>query len=164
MNMDYHAAREAWLDQRHRWLMFGVIVAGGSALVDVWPVMRIWGPAFAVVAGALDLTFDLSTRSRKHADLRRRYAEINSEATAGQKNLVHLQSKMDVLSGEEEPPYHALLALSAMRAQTMTYGKITDPCRPSFPYRFFAHVIRFDGRDFNESTDDNSDADRSGQA
>lgn len=152
MNMDYHAAREARLDRVHRWLMFIVIVAGASAFLDVWTGLRLWGPVVSVVAGALDLTFDLSNRARSHALFRRRYSEILADATRSPDKLTVLQCKLDELSGEEEPPYHALMALSAMRAQMQTYDKITAPCRPNWFYRLFANVIRFDGKDFNWPT------------
>ena len=150
MNMDYHAAREAFLDQAHRWLMFAVIAAGASAFVDVWSDMRLWGPILAVVAGALDLTFDLSNRARAHAMFRRRYAEILGNASREPDKLVALQCKLDEIAGEEEPPFNALLALSAMRAQQQTYGKVTDPCRPGLYYRVLKNFRRFPGHDFNE--------------
>jgi len=151
MNMDYHATREAWLDQWHRWLMFGVIAAGAAAFVDMWPQMKVWGPIIAVVAGALDLTFDLSNRARAHAMFRRRYSEIVSEATRDPDKLQVLQCKLDELSGEEEPAYHAQLALSAMKAQQQVFGKVKDPCRPGWFYRALANIWRFDGHDFNEA-------------
>lgn len=151
MGMDYHATREAWLDQMHRWFMFAVIAAGASAFVDVLPAMRIAGPVTAVLAGALDLTFDLSNRARIHAMHRRRYADILSDATREPDKLRVLQCRLDELSGEEEPAFHAQLALSAMKAQQATYGEIVQPCRPGWFYRRFANIFRFDGHDFNES-------------
>jgi hypothetical protein len=149
MNMDYHSSREAWLDQMHRWLMFAVIAAGASAFVDAWPVMKVAGPIIAVICGALDLTFDLSNRARAHAMFRRRYGEILGEATRSPDSLQVLQCKLDELSGEEEPAFHAQLALSAMKGQQATYGKITHPCRPNWFCRRLANIWRFDGYDFN---------------
>lgn len=151
MNMDYHAAREAWLDQVHRWLMFGVIIAGASALVDLVPGLRIWGPAFALVAGALDLTFDLSNRARTHANFKRRYADILASASRPGADLVALQCKLDEICGEETPPYNALLAKCAEKAQQATYGAVTDPCRPGFWRSLLANILRFDGHDFNHA-------------
>jgi hypothetical protein len=150
MNMDYHGTREARLDRLHRWLMFGVIAAGAAALVDAMPQMRLVGGVIAAIFGALDLTFDLSNRARSHAMFRRRYGEIMSQASRAPDELQNFQCKLDELSGEEEPPFHAQLALSAMKAQQATYGRITDPCRPAWGYRSLANVFRFDGRDFNE--------------
>lgn len=149
MNMDYHGTREAWLDQIHRWLMFGVIVAGATAFIDAWPSMKLLGPIMAVVCGSLDLTFDLSNRARLHAMFRRRYSEILSEATMSPDKLIVLRCKLDELSGEEEPPFHAQLALSAIKGQQATYGEITQPCRPPLLFRILANVLRFDGHDFN---------------
>ena len=152
MNMDYHGSREAWLDQMHRWLMFAVIAAGASAFIEAWTAMKIAGPIIAVMCGALDLTFDLSNRARTHAMFRRRYGELLSEAAKAPDNLQIVRCKLDELSGEEEPPFHAQLALSAMKAQQMTYGRIVDPCRPRWLYRRLANVFRFTGHDFNEVT------------
>jgi hypothetical protein len=83
---------------------------------------------------------------------RRRYSELLSEATSSPDNLRKIRCKLDELSGEEEPPYHAQLALSAMKAQHSTYGRIFDPCRPRWIYRRFANIWRFDGHDFNEAS------------
>ena len=149
MNMDYHATREAWLDGLHRWLMFFVIAAGASALFDAWQPMRIIGPVIAAVCGALDLTFDLSNRARTHAMFRRRYSELLSTASRNPDALHALRSDLDDLMSEEEPAFHAQLALSAMKAQQATYGKIVDPCRPGWWYRRLANMRRFEGYDFN---------------
>jgi len=111
--------------------------------------MRLIGPIIAVVCGALDLTFDLSNRARGHAMFRRRYGELMSEAARAPDNLQRIRCKLDEISGEEEPPFHAQLALSAMKAQNATYGRICDPCRPKWIYRRLANVWRFDGHDFN---------------
>lgn len=151
MNMDYHGSREAWLDQIHRWLMFGVIGAGAFAFVEAWPAMKVAGPIIAVVCGALDLTFDLSNRARAHSMFRRRYSEILSAATKAPDKLQELCWELDRLGGEEEPPFHAQLALSAMKGQQAVYGKVIDPCRPGWLYRRFANIARFDGHDFNEA-------------
>jgi len=148
-NMDYHAAREGWLDQIHRWLMFVVIIAGASALVDAWPGMKVAGPIIAALAGALDLTFDLSNRARNHAMIRRRYADILARATREPDRLAALQCLLDEIGGDEEPAFSAQLALSDTRAQNQTYGKIVHSCRPSLPYRLFANLFRFPGHDFS---------------
>lgn len=149
-NMDYHAAREGWLDQLHRWLMFAVIIAGAAAFSDIWEPMRVVGPVIAVLAGALDLTFDLSNRARTHAMFRRQYADILAAATREPEKLGVLQCKLDELNGEEEPPFTAQLCLSAMRAQQQTYGEVRDPCRPGLYYRLQKNFRRFSGHDFNE--------------
>src|SRR3954463_13568058 len=62
MNAHYHSSREAFLDNVHRWFMFGVIAFGAAALVDILPSYdRDWlkalFSALAAMLGALDLTF-----------------------------------------------------------------------------------------------------------
>jgi hypothetical protein len=76
MNARYHATREAFLDNVHRWFMFAVIMLGAGALIDIFPhpaapqgsvgPKELFAASTAVIA-ALDLTFDLSNRARTHS-------------------------------------------------------------------------------------------------
>ena len=146
MNMEYHAAREAWLDLVHRWLMFAVIVAGAVAFVDVWHPMHWIGPIISVLAGSLDLTFDLSNRARSHARFRERYGEIMASARQDPENRVALQAKLDQLSGEEEPPYHVVLALCAERAQIAVYRDSDLTLRLGWWRRLTANLLHHSGK------------------
>lgn len=148
MNAQYHAAREAFLDGVHRWMMFAVIVFGAAAVVDafrdaLW-IKGVFG-AGAAVLGALDLAFDLSNRARNHALLRRRYYELLGDVDEGRMSLVAADACLARLNGEEEPAYHALLNACSEAANIMVYGSAEGVHIPWW-HRLLQNVWRFEGR------------------
>lgn len=127
MNAHYHAGREAFLDNVHRWFMFGVIAFGAAALVDILPSdhrdwLKALFSALAAMIGALDLTFDLSNRARSHALMKRRYFDLMAEMREGVKEPTEAQAALERLSGDEEPPYRVLLLASWNLAQEAVFG------------------------------------------
>ncbi len=132
MNARYHAAREAFLDSVHRWLMFGVIVLGAGAVIDLLPSVGVGGVirglagAAVVVLAAIDLTFDLSNRARTHALMKRRYFELLAEVTAGKCTPSEVAASIHRYSADEEAAYQALLRLSWNAAQEMVHGDDHD--------------------------------------
>ncbi len=127
MNAHYHAGREAFLDNVHRWLMFGVIAFGAAALVDIFPDAERTSikPALSAIAamlGALDLTFDLSNRARNHSMMRRRYFDLIADVREGIKTTAQAKVCLDRYSGDESPPYIALLFACWNQAQKSVYG------------------------------------------
>jgi len=128
MNARYHACREAYLDMLHRWFMFGIIVLGAAAIVDILPPGWGWlRGAFAAgtaVFGALDLTFDLSNRARMHALMKRRYFDLLADLIEGKINLEELRATIKSIQRPmKEPAYHALLHSCWNAAQEMVYGR-----------------------------------------
>ncbi|HVC54418.1 MAG TPA: hypothetical protein VND95_00590 [Stellaceae bacterium] len=126
-NAHYHSGREAFLDNVHRWFMFGVIALGAAALIDIFPAsQRDWVKglctAGAAILGALDLTFDLSNRARSHSMMRRRYFELLADVREGKKTPGQARVDLERLSGDEEPPYRVLLLSSWNQAQRSVYG------------------------------------------
>lgn len=120
-NTHYHAAREAWLDTVHRWLMFFVIALGAAALADAIPklvgviglsvdatLVKEMCAAGAAILAALDLTFDLSNRARAHAMMKRRYYELLASLREGHKTPTQGRVCLDQFSADEEPPYKVL--------------------------------------------------------
>ena len=127
MNAHYHASREAFLDNVHRWFMFGVIAFGAAALVDIFPDgekdwLKAVLSAGAALLGALDLTFDLSNRARNHAFMRRRYFDLLAEVRGGKKTTSEAKVCLERYSGDEEPPYRVLLLACWNLAQAGVYG------------------------------------------
>jgi hypothetical protein len=127
-NAHYHAGREAFLDTVHRWFMFGVIVLGGAALVDIFPDdKKVWikglCSAGAALLGALDLTFDLSNRARLHSMMRRRYYDLIANVREGKITPAEARGYLERYSGDEEPPYRVLLLACWNVAQTSVHGK-----------------------------------------
>ena len=149
--MHYHAEREAYLDGAHRWLMFLVIVFGTSAVVDIFPNLPWIKPllsAAAAVMGALDLTFDLSGRARNHAVMKRRYSDVLTSCLRNADELAVARSSLMELAGEEEPAYHALIALSHNMAESQVYG---DDVEHQFGFQTGADVQT--GHHRNQGTD-----------
>jgi hypothetical protein len=132
MNARYHATREAFLDNVHRWFMFTVIMLGAAALIDIFPhasapqgsvgLKELFAASAAIIA-ALDLTFDLSNRARTHSLMKRRYFELIADLVAGDKTTEQVEACIERFNADEEPAYHALVATSYNAAQEMVYGK-----------------------------------------
>lgn len=79
LNGRYHADREAWFDGWRRIFMFGIILSGSSALLDLVPWAKAGAALLAVAFGAADLVFSLSDRARKHAFLRKQYFTVAAQ-------------------------------------------------------------------------------------
>lgn len=124
MNARYHASREAFLDSAHRALMFFIIVLGAAAVTELFPWAWVKGvcAALAAIFAAFDLTADLSNRARCHALMRRRYFELLADLAAHRYTPEQIEEHMHRYSADEEPAFHALLAVSWNAAQEMVYG------------------------------------------
>lgn len=151
MNARYHAAREAFLDSSHRWLMFGVILFGSLAVVEVVGAVGGVAPfrngslsALAAIMGALDLTFDLSNRARQHSLMKRRYYELLADVELGVKNLTEGNACLHRYSAEEEPAYYALLESAHNATQRITYGDRADIRQLRWHHRVFKNFLRFE--------------------
>jgi hypothetical protein len=150
-NMQYHAAREAYLDGIHRWFMFLVIVLGASAIIDIapnYPFLKIALPAASAVIGAMDLAFDLSNRARIHAVMRRRYSDILNSCLRNPDELAVADANLIELAGEEEPAFHALIAVCHNAAETQVYGDDVEHLKVPLHHRIFQNVLRFEGAQY----------------
>ena len=160
MNARYHATREAFLDNVHRWFMFAVIVLGAGALIDIFPkgiephgsvgIKEAFAAGAAIIA-ALDLTFDLSNRARTHSLMKRRYFELIADLIAGDKTEAQVEACIERFNADEEPAYHALIATSYNAAQEAVYGK--DAYSYTIPRLHLAckNFWRFGGRTYRHS-------------
>jgi hypothetical protein len=160
MNARYHATREAFLDNVHRWFMFAVIALGAAALIDIFPQTNSHGAvglkeifaATAAIIAALDLTFDLSNRARTHSLMKRRYFELIADLVAKDKTPEQVEACIERFNADEEPAYHALIATSYNAAQEMVYGK--DAYSYAIPRFHLAckNFWRFGGTTYDHST------------
>jgi hypothetical protein len=154
MNARYHAAREAFLDAVHRWIMFGVIVFGAGAAVDLLAASQeaYWLKgllgAGAAILGVIDLAFDLSNRARAHSLMKRRYFELLADVVEGRKPTIKAQACLNRYSADEEPAYHTLLLASWNAAQEMSYGDGAYEYDISAWDRFWQNVWRFEGKKY----------------
>ncbi len=146
MNAHYHAAREAFLDTVHRWFMFGVVVFGAAALVDILPPESTWLKgvlsAGAASLGALDLTFDLSNRARAHAMMKRRYYEVLADLRERRKTVDEVRVCLDRFSADEEPAYRVLLLACWNAAQKSVYGDTAKALKISKVALAFKNLLR----------------------
>lgn len=150
-NMHYHAGREAYLDASHRWLMFFVIIFGASAVVDVFPGihwLKVALSAAAAVMGALDLTFDLSGRARNHAVMKRRYSDLLSSCLRDANEIKRANASLMELAGEEEPPYHALIAVCYNMAETQVYNDDVQHLHVPWHHKMLKNIWRFEGANY----------------
>jgi hypothetical protein len=161
MNARYHATREAFLDNVHRWFMFAVIMLGAGALLDVFPrAMESHGSvgikeafaAGAAIIAALDLTFDLSNRARTHSLMKRRYFELIADLVAGDKTEEQVEACIERFNADEEPAYHALIASSYNAAQEAVYGKEAYSYKIPSHHLFCKNFWRFGGTSYKHST------------
>lgn len=161
MNARYHATREAFLDNVHRWFMFAVIVLGASALIDVLPrpaephgsvgLKELLAAGAAVIA-ALDLTFDLSNRARTHSLMKRRYFELVADLVARDKTPEQVEACIERFNADEEPAYHAVIATSYNAAQEMVYGQEAYSYAVPTLHLIFKNFWRFGGTSYKHST------------
>lgn len=160
-NAHYHAAREAFLDTAHRWLMLGVIVFGAGAVVDLAPHaagasssawLKSGFAAIAALFGALDLTFDLCNRARAHAIMKRRYFELWADLRGDRKTLVECQDCLDRFNADEEPPFRALLMACRNRAELEAYGPEAYHFNIWVGWRFIKNFLRLPSVDFGKPT------------
>jgi hypothetical protein len=163
MNARYHATREAFLDNVHRWFMFAVIVLGAGALIDIFPKgtdteahgsvgIKEAFAAFAAIIAALDLTFDLSNRARTHSLMKRRYFELIADLVSGEKTPEQVEACMERFNADEEPAYHALIATSYNAAQEAVYGLEAYSYKIPTAHLFCKNFWRFGGTKYEHST------------
>ena len=104
--------------------------------------------AMAAICGAIDLVFDLSNRACSHALMKRRYFELLAKVQDSKLSLNNAYAEMSRFSADEEPAFHALLALCWNSAQEMVYGDKADCYRMSPWTKFWSQIFRFDGKKF----------------
>lgn len=149
LNGRYHADREAWFDWCHRILMFGVIMGGSSALLDIWPWAKAGSALLAVALGTLDLVFSLSDRARDHSYLRKQYFAIAAELEKPRASSSKAQAAMMLLAADEEPPYFAAHALAENWAVQAVLGPSAPvPCKVGWFRKRLRHLMRFDQATF----------------
>ena len=152
MNARYHACREAHLDTTHRWFMFGIIVFGAAAFVDVLPHDADWIKgvlsAGAAILGALDLTFDLSNRARTHALMRRRYLDLLADVIEGKRGLQEMQATINRFNADEEPAFHALIGTCWNAAQKMVYGDAAMALKIPRHHLLFKNIFRYNSSEY----------------
>lgn len=156
VNAQYHVARRAHLEWRHRILMLLVVLSGSAIFAQIAQVLPGGIPlavlaAIPTIAGTVDLVWDFNGKARDHAALQRRYYElagdIESQAPdAGR--LAHWTRSLHQIYGDEPPPMKALQVLAENAVIEMLHEDETarQKCiRIDWFRRLFANWFSFNG-------------------
>jgi hypothetical protein len=150
LNGAYHADREAYLDGRHRGLMFVIIVLGAGAVADALPVAaRTAAAILTAMLAAADLVFDYSVKARTASFLRKRYFDVAAGLEDGALKATDAQAAMLRLAAEEEPPYKAAHAVAENWATGAVFGPTKPlPCEISLWRRLTRNSLHHASHDF----------------
>ena len=127
-NAAYHEDREMHYARIHRLLMFVVVAVGtasiGASLVhdNLWATA---GTAAAVLAGLIDLLWNVDGMARLHSGLRRRCFDLLARLEA-KEPLDRLQAEYIRIIADEPPAMHAVNAL-AFNAAVDAMGRPKGP-------------------------------------
>jgi hypothetical protein len=130
--------------------MFGVIFCGAGALADSLVPFKGVLAALAAMIGALDITFDLSSRARDHTLMRHRYFELLADLKAGRRSLEETQDCLDRFNAHEESPYMALYLACWNRAEKEIRGHDARHFEIWVGYRAVKNLLRLPSVDFGK--------------
>ena len=113
-NAAYHEDWERFYERWHKVLMAVVVIVGtfsiGSSLTSENYLATI-GTAVAVLAGLIDILWDVDGLARLHSDLRRRSYDLLARLEAGEP-VQRIEVEFIRIVAEEPPPMHAANALA----------------------------------------------------
>lgn len=151
-NALYHTARRRKFERRSRWLNFGVIVAGASAMGGVLDILGgppIVAAAAATLFGTIQLVFDPAGSARDHQALQRDYygllADIEAVLDPTDEQCVGWYSRMVRITGDETPTMRAVDAKAYNDAiDALEMGEALRLHIPLWQ-RPFQHFFAFEG-------------------
>jgi hypothetical protein len=113
-NAAYHEDREMHYARMHRVLMFLVVVVGtasiGASLAQENKIATI-GTAVAVLAGLVDLLWNIDGMARLHSSLRRRCFDLLARLEANE-SVDGVRAEFVRIIADEPPAMHAVNALA----------------------------------------------------
>ncbi len=153
----YHAARRAFFDIWHHWMMVGVLVSGSAAVAslsgifgldEVWTALLMLGPTSV---GAVQLVWGLTHKARDHEILARRWLDLAKRIRVEEANpesIREWRSEMMGIHADEPPVYHAVNA-ECHNATVQAVGAGSEHAqRISGWRRALRHWLRFSTTDF----------------
>lgn len=139
-NATYHEDREMHYASVHRFLMFIVVAVGtasiGASLVQD-NLFATAGTAAAVLAGLIDLLWNVDGMARLHSSLRRRCYDLLARLEA-KESLDGLNAEFLRIIADEPPAMHAVNAL-AFNAASDAMGR---PKARKYKLGFWAMLLR----------------------
>jgi hypothetical protein len=149
-NAAYHEDREHYYASVHRRLMFIVVALGTLSIGASLAHENIWaslGTLIAVLAGLVDVVWNVDGLAREHSILRRRCYDLLARMEAGEPMTV-LQPAFARVIADEPPAMHAVNAL-AFNAAVDALGRPKDQKYVLAPWQvFLRHVLRFRPNEF----------------
>ncbi len=151
LSIRYHQRRTRFFDLWDKWIKVLVVLAGTSAFATLTieaadASIAKWISAVIAVMGILSLVFAFSEKARTHANLARRYSELEAELAAMRTprkgNLVDIDRRIRLIEADEPPTLGALVVLcqNEIALQEGHDGQIT-PLR--WYHRILAHFVDF---------------------
>lgn len=149
-SLRYHQRRRAFLEQVHRWIMFGVICFGSASAASTFSWISGASLAFVVaLLGAIDLVWAPGQRARDHLILHQRYSSLvasiarrlpDTAAEVGELKARRIEIEND------EPPIYWALEADCYNEVCYALGRADPKNLPSLTkwQRRLMNVIRFE--------------------
>jgi hypothetical protein len=151
-NAAYHEDMEAFYARWHRRFMFIVVVVGtlsaGASLAkeNEWATI---GTAIAVLAGLVDLLWDVDGNARLHSTLRRRCFDLLARLEADEE-LKSIKAEYIRIIADEPPAFGAVNAL-AFNAAVDALGRPPDQkYKVTWWESLWRHWFRYQANEFPE--------------
>lgn len=151
LSIRYHQRRTRFFDLWDKWIKVLIVLAGTSAFATLTigtfdASIAKWMSAVIAVMGILNLVFAFSEKARNHADLVRRYSELEAELAAmrvpTKSGLLDINRRIRLIEAGEPPTLGALVVLCQNEiAMQEGYERQVTPLR--WYYRAFAHFADF---------------------
>ncbi len=151
ISIDYHQRRVAFFDWWHKITLFtGIVLGSGAAVAFIgefgYTLSAVIAALLIAVCNALDLVYGVSTKARQHADLRRRFVDLE---TALEKNpdceehLRHIQAVRNDIEADE-PPTKKMVVQLAANAYYYANGFTDSEVPIPFWKRKLAHIVDYE--------------------
>jgi hypothetical protein len=141
VEVHYHRARQAFLAGLHRWLMFGTILSGASAVA---PFAHVVFGLIAASLAAADIALVLVGRAQAHGDIARKYLQLVADLTRADGDpdkIAKIRGDWFSLSAEE-PALYRYAQFIAHNEAIQSLGCDAAPVPLTFWQRFRANFWR----------------------
>lgn len=120
LSVRYHQRRTRFFDLWDKWTKAMIVLVGTSAFASIVHQQSdtnfaAWLTAFVAVIGTLSLVFSFSERARVHADMARRYGELEAEIarlpSTQEKALTEIGRRLRLIESTEPATLGALVVM-----------------------------------------------------
>lgn len=151
ISIEYHQRRIAFFDWWHKYTLFiGIMLGSGAAVIFIgefgYTLWAVIAALMITVFNALELVYGVSAKARQHADLRRRFVELE---TALEKNpdceehWRQIQADRNEIEADEPPAKKMVVQLAA---NAYFYAEGISDREVSIPYwkKKLAHIVDYE--------------------